>query len=250
MNALERALIEKAGQDTGWEWVLESRADLVLLGSARHRGRAAIAPGAGACWDIELTGERLVRELARSVSHTNGPEGRLIASDIDQLARLLRRAAELAHALPDQAANDFRERLRHTLSGTEIVGTEAERIVRARIGQDVFRAALMDYWGGACALTGIDRPEVLRASHAKPWADCVSDEERLDVFNGLLLVANLDALFDRGLIGFDDIGALEISPGLTAVQSSALGLDSTQRLRWIAAEHRHYLTWHRQHVFQ
>ncbi len=75
-----------------------------------------------------------------------------------------------------------------------------ERSLLEKAGQDVFRAALMDYWGGACVVTGIDLPAVLRASHAKPWAACASDEERLDVFNGLLLVANLDALFDRGHI--------------------------------------------------
>ena len=37
-------------------------------------------------------------------------------------------------------------------------------------------------------------PEVLRASHAKPWAECANDAERLDVFNGFLLVANLDGV--------------------------------------------------------
>ena len=44
------------------------------------------------------------------------------------------------------------------------------------------------------------------ASHAKPWAECANDAERLDVFNGFLLVANLNALFDRFLISFDDTG--------------------------------------------
>ena len=38
-------------------------------------------------------------------------------------------------------------------------------------------------------------PELLRASHAKPWAKA-SDIERLDSFNGLLLSVHLDAMFD------------------------------------------------------
>ena len=33
--------------------------------------------------------------------------------------------------------------------------TEAERLVIQRIRQNVFRDALMDYWGGRCSLTGI-----------------------------------------------------------------------------------------------
>ena len=74
--------------------------------------------------------------------------------------------------------------------------TEAERLVIQRIGQDVFRDALMAYWGGRCPLTGITEPGLLRASHIVPWADC-TDAQRLDVHNGLLLSALWDAAFDR-----------------------------------------------------
>ena len=55
-------------------------------------------------------------------------------------------------------------------------------MVRQRVGQNKFRDAMLDYWGGACAVTGVAIPEVLRASHAKPWAECGTDAERLDVF--------------------------------------------------------------------
>ena len=75
--------------------------------------------------------------------------------------------------------------------------TEAERWVIQRIGQDVFRSALMDYWNGRCPLTGITDPALLRASHIVPWSDC-NDEQRLDVHNGLLLSALWDAAFDCG----------------------------------------------------
>jgi HNH endonuclease len=81
--------------------------------------------------------------------------------------------------------------------------TEAERLVIQRVGQDVFREALLDYWGGRCPLTGITEPALLRASHIRPWAGC-TDEQRLDVHNGLLLSALWDAAFDRGLISFAD----------------------------------------------
>ena len=43
-----------------------------------------------------------------------------------------------------------------------------------------------------------------------------TDAERLDVFNGFLLSANLDALFDRFLISFDEQGALVTAPALEA----------------------------------
>jgi hypothetical protein len=84
--------------------------------------------------------------------------------------------------------------------------------VLQRVGQNKFREAMLDYWGGACAVTGVAIPQVLRASHAKPWSECASDAGRLDVFNGFLLSANLDALFDRYLISFDEQGELIIAP--------------------------------------
>ena len=124
--------------------------------------------------------------------------------------------------------------------------------MKQRIGQNLFRQALMDYWGDACAVTGLDLPEALRASHAKPWARCSTDAERLDVFNGLLFSAQLDALFDAGLITFDESGLLHTSPRLTPPQLQLLGLDHPQclRLRWISPQHLPYLAWHRNLVFQ
>jgi predicted restriction endonuclease len=79
-----------------------------------------------------------------------------------------------------------------------------------RVGQDIFRAALLDYWGGRCPLTGIADPGLLRASHIVPWAECDTD-----VHNGLLLSALWDAAFDGGLVSFADDGTV-----LTAASSS------------------------------
>ena len=164
---------------------------------------------------------------------------------------MLQRAAKLAQALPYQAASDYESQVQKELAKfpVTIKGTEVERMVRQRIGQNTFRNAMLDYWGGACAVTGIAVPEVLRASHAKPWADCVNDTERLDVFNGFLLSANLDALFDRCLITFDDTGKIIISPCLSQNQRDALGLSTGLCLRWIANEHLFYLQYHRSLFF-
>jgi hypothetical protein len=251
MNVLERALIEKAGREHGWENVVESIEARVVLASARHRGRATVAAGSGSGgWQVTLPDERLVRELARGLPGLADGRGGFDAPDIDALAALLRRAAELSLALPDQAAHTFRERAATELGRLEDRGTEVERLVRQRVGQDVFREALLDYWGGACAVTGLALPDVLRASHAKPWADCTSDEERLDVFNGFLLAAHLDALFDRGLITFDAGGGMVIATCLASDHRTLLHLDEGLRLRWMAPEHLPFLQWHREYVFR
>lgn len=162
-----------------------------------------------------------------------------ISTSLDELAQLLRRAAALAHALPNQVAVDFEALVNKELKqfpSALIQSTEVERLVRQRVGQQAFRQAMLDYWGGACAVTGVALPEILRASHAKPWAECVSDAERLDVFNGFLLNANLDALFDRFLITFSEDGELIASPTITAPVRELLGLDRPLRLRWMAQE--------------
>lgn len=196
MNTLDRALIEKAACEHGWENVLESQASAIVLASARHRATARIVPCAtGPGWWIEVPAGLIRRELARSLPEAVGQEGVMAADDIDDLSRILRRTAELAMSLPNQAALTYREAVSRELKKSRVNATEVERLVKQRIGQEIFRQALMDYWGGACAVTGIDLPEVLRASHAKPWAVCENDEERLNVFNGLLLAAHPDALF-------------------------------------------------------
>jgi predicted restriction endonuclease len=82
------------------------------------------------------------------------------------------------------------------------------------VGQDIFRHGLLEYWEGRCAITGLAVPELLRASHIKPWAECGTDAERLDVFNGLLLAPQIDAAFDLGFIGIEDEGTVVVSPAL------------------------------------
>lgn len=93
-------------------------------------------------------------------------------------------------------------------------------------------------------------PEILRASHIKPWADCVSDAERLDVFNGFLLAPHLDAAFDRGFISVAEDGAVMISTALAVGACRILGLDEPRRVRDLADAHRAYLSWYREKGFQ
>ena len=128
--------------------------------------------------------------------------------------------------------------------------TEREATVRQRVGQNLFREGLMALWGGRCAVTGLEIPELLRASHAKPWAECASDAERLDVFNGFLLSANLDVLFDSFLVSFTEAGELLVSKVIPPSDQQKLGLTDGLCLRWISAQHCRYLDFHRQRFLQ
>ncbi|MHB1282317.1 MAG: HNH endonuclease [Metallibacterium scheffleri] len=252
MNALERTLIEKAGYDNGFENVLgDAPADAVRMASARHRAQVEVRLERDTYHlRILATLAGFADELARSFPAARQADGRFIVQGEAALAALLRRAAALALALPHQALHTYEAAMDAALAALPAAarGTEVERLVRQRVGQQTYRDALLDYWGGACAVTGIALPDVLRASHAKPWADCASDAERLDVFNGFLLVANLDALFDRFLISFDVTGRLLVSPTISPSQRDALSLRTPLYLRWLAVEHARYLAYHRERM--
>lgn len=249
MSPLQQALIEKAGHDNGFEHALPKVSDIATLASARHRTRAVVTPlASGFEVRFQPFSSALVPELLRSFEPWAETDGGFQVSTLADLAILLRRAANLSQALPNQAVQDYHTAVEQALAelpaGSR--GTEVERVVRQRVGQDRYRDALLTYWGGACAVTSVTVTEALRASHAKSWTKCANDAERLDAFNGFLLVANLDALFDRFLISFDDSGHLLSSPRLSQSDLCRLGIQPGMKLRWLTNEHRHYLQWHRE----
>lgn len=92
--------------------------------------------------------------------------------------------------------------------------TMRQALVKARVGQGIFRDQVLELWSYQCAVTGCGVQEALRASHIKPWSES-SDRERLDCYNGLPLLATLDSLFDKHLIGFDPNGKMLISADLS-----------------------------------
>jgi hypothetical protein len=118
----------------------------------------------------------------------------------------------------------------------------------ARRGQGRFREDLFKVWGRACAVTRIDCSTILRASHIKPWSKS-NTKERLDPENGLLLSANLDALFDSGLITFEDDGGMRVSDALGKQHRAALGLPKGLCQTPTLTQQK-YLRHHREEVFE
>lgn len=163
---------------------------------------------------------------------------------LSALYPILSEVYRLASTLPDLPLATF-EAQTATLPKT----TEAERLVVQRVGQNIFRAALLTYWNGRCPLTGLTDPALLRASHIIPWSDCTSDAERLDVHNGLLLSALWDAAFDAGLVTFAEDTTPILSPHLTPEARARL-LPDAHPLPGLTTTHRTRFAWHRQHVFQ
>jgi hypothetical protein len=125
--------------------------------------------------------------------------------------------------------------------------TSKAALVMLRIGQNLFRKKLLESYKQTCPLTGIKLPILLRASHIKPWA-LSSSLERLDPANGILLAVHVDALFDHGLISFEDTGEILFA------NKEVLDIFTTQNIPQkkitlpIGSEK--YLKWHRENLFK
>lgn len=237
MTPLDRLRIEKAAADCGFEMTPLERDGGLELRSARFPETLLVQP----------TGSSTLTVSASSAGLVDSVDGADVVTvdGFGALYDVLRTAAAHARTLPNRVADAFRrETARMPRS------TEAERVVVQRVGQNLFRAALLDYWQGQCCVTGLAVPELLRASHIKPWAACESDNERLDVFNGLLLAPHLDALFDGGWISFADNGKLLISEALAPTESERLGVRPDWALASLRPSHCVNLAFHRAHVFR
>lgn len=86
--------------------------------------------------------------------------------------------------------------------------------VKRRLHQALFRAAVLDAYGGRCALSGLPEARLLDAAHIVPDAD--ADLGHPMVPNGVLLSKIHHAAFDAHLIGIDPDLRLHISGQLMA----------------------------------
>ena len=89
-------------------------------------------------------------------------------------------------------------------------GRTRETIIRARVNQGFFRAAVLASYGGRCCLTGLRVPELLTASHIVPWS--VDIKNRTNPANGLCLNAIHDRAFDCGLLTVTPEFKVKVSP--------------------------------------
>jgi hypothetical protein len=123
--------------------------------------------------------------------------------------------------------------------------TTRQRLVEARLGQGRFRYQVLEKWGQRCVVSGCAVEEILRASHIKPWRESNNDE-RLNPANGLLLTANLDALFDRHLISFENDGRMLVSLNISPTEREILEIPRNLRSDLVLGEQeRHFLCQHR-----
>lgn len=89
-------------------------------------------------------------------------------------------------------------------------GYEREALKKSRIGQMIFRKAVLTAYDQKCCISGLDIPTLLVASHIVPWAK--DKNNRLNPTNGLCLSSVHDQAFDKGIITISEDWKLIISP--------------------------------------
>lgn len=97
-------------------------------------------------------------------------------------------------------------------------GLDAERETKIRVGQYFFRTSVLSAYGNACCVTGMKNPELLIASHIKPWKVSDTKTERTNPCNGLCLNALHDKAFDRGFITIDSQYRIVISKKIAEME--------------------------------
>lgn len=198
----------------------------VLLYRFQKEGLKTIAEAPPSLTEEEFADLRTV-DARQLVLRPDGGKHYLHVRDEFTALKLLQQWADVidGEAAPSVrgTARQVAEDNAKVLADPRLTPTQRKALIDARMGQGKFRAALMREFGKSCAVSGLDVPQALRASHIVSWRKS-TDLERLDPKNGLLLSANLDALFDQYLITFDSQGRLIASPVLSDQQREHLGL--------------------------
>lgn len=127
--------------------------------------------------------------------------------------------------------------------------TERSALVLSRVGQDAYRKSIINRWEHRCAVTGFSDARILIASHIHPWKSA-SDEQRLDVNNGILLSPTYDALFDTHLITFDHSGQIVLSGTLEKSECSKIRVSGKERIAKLNSGNHKYLEYHQQIFYE
>jgi len=126
---------------------------------------------------------------------------------------------------------------------------DSESLSLVRRGQQKYKNNLLKKWSFCCSVTEFNNTSLLIASHIKPFSKS-NPIEKYDTENGLLLIPNLDSLFDKFLISFEDNGNIIISDTLSNDDCKILRILKSMRLRKVTTGMTPYLKWHRSRLIK
>ena len=126
------------------------------------------------------------------------------------------------------------------LSISDFTGKEKEVVIKQRINQSAFRAMVLANYNEQCAISQINIPQLLIASHIVPWSE--DEHNRLNPSNGICLSPLYDKAFDKGYISIrPDEYTIIISKELKAYKSKEFyqNLFATIEDKSITLPHKH-----------
>jgi len=135
----------------------------------------------------------------------------------------------------------------------EIAQLEKEKdgltLTKARKGQGKYRQELLNLCP-YCPITMVSDDRLLIASHIKPWAKS-NEIEKIDPYNGFMFTPTFDYLFDRGFMTFTKDKRIQLSPFLSKMTYSKLGISDNKIIHQLPLEKREeYMEYHRKEIFQ
>jgi hypothetical protein len=179
----------------------------------------------------------------------NGNQGIYLAEISEELGELLLALTQyVLHIAEQEGVSPVVAQLADIdqLRNEPLAETQREQLVKARIGQGIFRSLVL-LKHPACRVTGVTDKRVLRASHIKPWKDS-TNFERLDGSNGIMLSPHLDALFDQGLMSFEDNGRALFRNDLDKTVLKKWAIPPSDAATPFHASQRPYLRLHRERL--
>ena len=142
--------------------------------------------------------------------------------------------------------------INRTIEKRAVEKTETQRLTLVRTEQGNYRKAALALWDNKCAVTGVDEPGWLIASHIKPWRES-TNEERVNPLNSLILTPNYDKLFDRGIISFSPDNGKIILPRIHTHEMwrnlERMHIDDEVHLSHIPDGTEKFLDYHNKRVF-
>jgi putative restriction endonuclease len=196
--------------------------------------------------DLDLNETRIEHILEQEEIKRKNRDHYVKEKDLKNFKSTLKKYFKFSTEYPSILKKAMDEEESKIKENLDIPETTKTALVESRRGQGRFRKELIAYWKG-CSLSSFLEPKFLIASHIKPWKDS-TNKERLDSYNGLLLLPNYDKLFDKGYMSFDNNGSIIYATDISEKDKKMLGLDDKMKLK-LDKKHLKYLDYHRNNCF-
>lgn len=119
-----------------------------------------------------------------------------------------------------------------------------EELLKSKVGQGDYLQGIIRRWNYKCAVSGLNKLNLLIASNIEPWPED-DQPERQDIDNGILLSPTYDTLFEKHLISFKDSGKIMLSHTIEKSAFQKLGISGKESIKDLNDYNKIYLDKHR-----